>query len=100
MGGIINKMETAIRLAIEGGYKSHFKPSFLLSTDDFIHRLDKFQILLDPLFWQALSKTEDWATNGKDVYDGWAWLRKWHDFIDHLASGGDIETFFKELLIK
>lgn len=56
--------------------------------------------LLDPLFWQALGKamgwgkSDEWFENRKYDY----WQEMWHRFIDHLASGGEPEEFFTNLL--
>lgn len=77
------------------------------------------KVALDPLFWQALGKAEGWrsfydekgmprihTTQGwfpdtKDFgsgYDEMMWQAHWHRFIDHLAEGKDVDSFFKELL--
>lgn len=76
-------------------------------------------ILLDHLFWQALGKQQGW---GKIVCancntDGWTkenecrmcskggigiktedYKYHWHNFIDHIAQGGNIDEFFNNLL--
>ena len=71
-------------------------------------------VLLDPLFWQALGKAMGWddivhigqkgnvlkiINNGHHCEglcrNGWKW--HWHQFISHLAEGKDAESFFKEL---
>lgn len=56
--------------------------------------------LLRPEFWQALGKGLGWE--GSITYiDGKKrehWELQWHRFIDHLASGGDIDSFFNELI--
>lgn len=83
-------MKEAIQKAIEGGYR---QTSFDLS----------YSPLLDPLFWQALGKAMGWEDfEGYDVEGDFSkiegWRNHWHRFIDHLASGGDAESFFKELL--
>jgi len=57
------------------------------------------EFFLDPDFWEALGKTERWASQYADdggEYEGW--LANWHSFLDHLADGKDPESFFKELL--
>lgn len=58
---------------------------------------DIHAIVLDPSFWKALAKVEDWATNGGDIYDGYAWLKKWYGLIDALAEGGTIEEYLETL---
>ncbi len=109
-------METAIKKAIEGGYS---KPPFY--GERFIQRMSERSILLDPLFWQCLGKSLGWRLfdaheiRGNNLrchlcgarYDAIgdclknpirSWLIHWHRFIDHLASGGTPDDFFKELL--
>lgn len=84
------------------------------------------EICLDPLFWKALTfglkldidmeyyhcpKDKD---SGDYIIDGYCkqcgtklepfikttknWLTKWHSFIDHLAEGKDIDSFFSNLI--
>lgn len=87
-------MEIAIIKAHESGYKNW--------------RHSDSMILLDPLFWQALSKAEGWKGkyqhtyldffNTETPYEYPEWLEKWHRFIDHLAKGEDVDSFFEELL--
>jgi hypothetical protein len=43
--------------------------------------------LQDPTFWKALGKARSWQDTG-------AWLFHWHRFIDHIAFGKDVESFF------
>ena len=87
-------METAIKKAIEGGYDGHG-----LTLDSGAVIYDRF--LLDPLFWQCLGKAEGWIdemyeyTNEHDIP---GWHVKWLLFIDHIAEGKDIDSFFNELL--
>ncbi len=62
-----------------------------------------FEILLDTLFWQYLGKALRWGIDEDgNVYgrDGFinVWQSYWHDFIDHLAEGKDIDVFFDELI--
>lgn len=111
-------MEEAIKKAIEAGYigtQVTEKTWSGINTDT----LKKFPqlVLLDPLFWQALQKTQpSWrrkkATNGKEVGKivlrspfGYAldknvewWEYTMHRFIDHLAQGKSADSFFKDLL--
>ena len=67
---------------------------------DFLH------FLLDPEFWKCLGKAMGWkdkivccdySVNCQETMVRKEWLYEWHTFIDHLASGGQIETYFKEL---
>lgn len=95
-------METAIKKAIEGGYQSW------VFGGDTVHapHCNFFSIiLLDPLFWQCLGKAEGWNPVGETVpsWDGGRvlhgeWLSYWHSFINHLAEGKEVESFFNELL--
>lgn len=93
-------IKKAIQLAIEGGYEN----SGWGYEKDF----------LDPSFWQSLGKAKDWKgacghclaptiqtclrymfCEEAEVID--RWKAEWHSLIDHLADGGTIESFFKEL---
>jgi hypothetical protein len=63
------------------------------------YRPGEASVFLDRAFWHALGKARDWDRGvgaGRNVLLS-AWLRKWHDFIDHLATGGTIEAFFERL---
>jgi hypothetical protein len=61
-------METIIRRAIEGGYKNgHIwgveDGNYILKNEngDRYGSISVEQIILDPLFWQALQKSFDWS---------------------------------------
>lgn len=92
-------IEQAIRKAVSGGY---IDPTPSIHTHHFLGTQEV--ILLDPLFWQSLGKAMGWGgyTDGKRTFTiaKMGWLDEWHRFIDHLASNGDPETFFKETLTK
>ncbi len=45
--------------------------------------------LNDPNFWKALEKARSWQDSG-------AWLFHWHRFVDHIAFGKDVDSFFRE----
>lgn len=97
-------MGRAISIAIENGYLT---PPVLVNTD---------MVLLDPLFWQALGKGLGWGetmhrleyfVDGEEKYLYWkgenghqytphiiGWKYYMHRFIDHLAEGKDIDSFF------
>lgn len=95
-------MEQAIKIAIENGWVLNGKAIrkyevieegvmsmvFCEGVQGGIGVAYNFQ-LLDPLFWQALSKSEGY---GKTYQ-----MEIWHRFIDHLAEGKDINSFFEEL---
>jgi len=120
-------MENAIKKSIEGGYSWEQRKNALdtiKATSD---------ILLDPLFWQALGKQQGWGRDyfheddGKtywdfdyhcplcgaietntedgcpedcryDVAEIISWQYEWHNFIDHIAQGGNIDEFFNNLI--
>lgn len=88
-------MEEAIKRAIEGGWK----PKRVV-LDQITMRHE--EILLDPLFWQALGKAEGWKQEGVISSAKMAkkpdWVYQWIKFIEHLAEGKDADSFFKELL--
>jgi len=90
-------MEQAIKKAIEGGYE--YRQSY------------ETHCLLDPRFWQCLGKAEGWQeinygftlqNSHGNRYNHNAGAGEWHfkmlEFIDHLASGKNIESFFTNLI--
>lgn len=117
-------METAIKKAIEGGYKCGFglgdsyPESYKMCRD--------YSAVLDPAFWQALGKAEGWGrlhcTNcgefarpirkkdsdpeywfdccgrKRNLEYGVSYVGQWHRLIDHLAEGKDADSFFADLL--
>ena len=56
--------------------------------------------ILDPLFWQALGKALGWKCmqSMNRGYENSDWAEAWHDYINVLATGGNTEKFWKELL--
>lgn len=68
-----------------------------------VHPMYDYSIWLDPLFWQALGESMGWKTgyyeygSANEAIEMSPWQAKWHRFIDHLASGKDIESFFAPL---
>lgn len=107
-------IEQAIKEAVEkGGYVNN---AYFMLKSETNKRLEANTILLDPLFWQALGKARGWGssfgfirTSDTGEIESWLesdsagtvyqWRYYWHRFIDHLASGGDAELFFKELMV-
>lgn len=96
----MDKVSEAVGKAYEAGYSS----SLYITLE---------VMLLDPLWWQALSKAlrllkytrnDGCAADNPDIQEmpnqGWteSWKHYWHRFIDHLAEGGNTETFFTNLL--
>lgn len=61
--------------------------------------------LMNPDFWEALGKgmklknAYDLSKDSPDFKGSYhlEWLKNWHRFIDHLAEGKSIESFFEEL---
>ncbi len=76
--------------------------------------MHRMEVCGDPTFWQSLclgakliTPTIDRHNSGKfsgpriekvRVTKRETWVYYWHDFIDHLASGGTPDDFFKDLL--
>lgn len=105
-------IEEAIRAAVEDG-KWHIHPSLLsgwmkegLPAPDAVVKM----ALLSPDFWRCLGKAKGWKkTNygftlanhiGNIVYrseGAGEWQFKMHRMIDHLADGGTITSYFKDL---
>ena len=97
-------MKQAIQKAIEGGWdikKSFNVPDNAIPSVEFAVLAEKMwqTVVCDPSFWQCLGKSLGWSierldATGKAVYA----VSEWYDFIDHIADGKDVESFFKELL--
>lgn len=104
--------QQAISLAIEKEYMHEEGHKTKLIPDVGVvgySRVRTFsEVFLDPLFWQALGRALGWQHIvhvhkyvGHSLDKEWtepAWLYHWHRFIDHLASNGDTDTFFQEIL--
>lgn len=120
-------MQQAIQKAIEGGYRNiednyeidGEKLRLYRKKDNATTALLEYEyLLLDPLFWQALGKSLGWESG---QHPHWSftllkeydthiehggisckrlhpWEAQMHRFIDHLAEGKNINSFFKELL--
>ena len=98
-------MEQAIKKAIEGGWQKENRTilkfefghpyTFLWFTKDKKCDMEiiTYKILLDPKFWEALSKAEGWGKGFTPT-----WNEKMHDLVDHLIEGKEIDLFFKGLL--
>lgn len=111
-------MEQAIMKSIEGGWKPF---GSIIVRGGNIESPQKWGVpevmanfyhqptfLLDPLFWQSLYKSTSCFHKNGGPYrhraicqvGQYEWEYKWHQFIDHLAKGEDIESFFISLLKK
>jgi len=98
-------LQQAIEKAIEGGYdcidKTSYDEHYTVRGEDWVQQSD---ILLDPLFWQALGKTQGWGNTPMDFYGSRFELRKrteiehkQHLLLDHINEGKDIESYFAGL---
>ena len=107
----------AIEKAIKGGwnetwYFSHFNNNEVAfgdtgmdSENNPCHYRNKYEILFDPLFWQALfpsdgknySKTTCDNFGNGDINCNPTWLYHQHRLIGRLAEGKSIESFFETL---
>lgn len=68
------------------------------------------EMLLDPLFWQALGKALGWTFDGKfsrfsetmtfGEFEKRHWKTHAHQYFDLVLTGGNTEKFWKELLNK
>lgn len=113
-------IQQTIQKSIEGRYISAYKDVFVeqkQSGDWYFFPKDEnlkalfhcsiHQLLLDPQFWQALGKALGWGDICINCHNSVSscceekynkdWKYYWHKFIDHLADGKDIESFFKTL---
>jgi hypothetical protein len=90
----VNSVQQAIREAAEkGGYRYRSWKVNDLEPNEGYNALRLRALpehLHDPDFWKALATARKW----EDVN---AWRFHWHRFIDHLADGGNVETFFAAL---
>lgn len=72
-----------------------------------------YKMLLDPKAWECCGKSEGWRREcrlcelyrnnqgfhqGECIYSGKNWQTVWHSFIDWIAEGKSIDSFFEELL--
>lgn len=97
-------MEKAIKRAIEGGFSRSNMGEYLIKLPEYA----KNQIWNDPQFWKALARAEKWyfctthTVGGQETrceeIEHDEWVKKWHDFINHLAKDGTPEEFFNNLL--
>lgn len=82
----------AIEIAIDNGYRPPY-------GDENSSWLDA--PVIKPEFWQALGKGMGWKCqeyrHGFCDCEEQPWLQYWHIFIDDLADGGTIESYFKKL---
>ena len=108
-------IQEAVQLAVDGGYNTKRTVCAVRYGWAIPEKVSRYnanqylcEILLDPLFWQALGKGMGWDTEGyyfQQIQEGRYMMRgsnehtyHWHRLIDHLASGKSIEDFFANLL--
>lgn len=110
-------LEETIKKAIEGGYELRRGTNVDVEIGFWFRKNGSATcieyILFDPLFWQCLGKAMGWDKESASRYSSqvspktgiWrgelykdnSWLYHWYQFIDHLAEGGSIESFFLNL---
>lgn len=90
-------IKTFIEKAIAGGWKSPERwHTYVDAVKDTV--FNYHAILLDPLFWQAVGKTEGWPTKYyRPNPQSWPWRDNMHRMIDSLAEGKSIEEFLSTL---
>ena len=105
--------QQAIEDAVKGGWKPYINLSrrdireiigikgkyfhFLGKRNEDFEKIHICEALCDPDFWSALGKARGWRTIQHSDLIGdetVQWKVNWHRFIDHLAEGKDIESFF------
>mgnify|MGYP007071568422 CR=1 FL=1 len=104
-------MEKVIKKAIEGGmggippetevlYQKEGEIIVMKKGNNEV-AISLYAILLDPIFWESLSKNLGYIT-GRSFNIYARHLPQWqgfmHDFIDHIVAKKDIDSFFNELL--
>lgn len=100
-------MKRTIELAVEGGYV--FRDMKIIEDNGRFFRSDgdggylqiqSEQILLDILFWQCLGKSLGWDNWQGEGGGGGSpdWLFNWHRFVDWIAQGKDVDSFFSQII--
>jgi len=93
-------MEQVIKIAIENGWED----GKVIPPSEHSHEYWQLLAIVRPEFWQALGKGLGWTgvaayyMNDPKRTPKELWLFEWHRFIDHLAEGKDIESFFTSLI--
>jgi len=95
-------IKTAIEKAIEGGWYLKSQQFWVLENTSEKGRIDAnmSSIFLDPSFWESLGKSLGWGEIDNELEKSGMrkeWQIKWHRLIDHLSSGKDIASYFKEI---
>lgn len=106
----------AIEKAIEGGWKPHngnVSAKEFIDNKTYLFKSERCLIFLDPFFWQALGKAEEWSIsriywveeinehNDRTEYRIFKrWENEMHSFVDFLVRGFNADEFFKKILTK
>lgn len=118
-------IQSAIQKAVEGGYPEVLQGMPKENIENYVGHTARSnhsvnELILNPLFWQALGKSMGWfrmekvCRNCKEpkplkacqkcgcysyelVEEEALWRHNWHRLIDHLAEGGTIEDYFARL---
>jgi hypothetical protein len=96
----LNNAQDAIQQAIEGGYsyngvvKNFTKNNKQMAIVSLLRRGD--ELMLDPLFWQALGKARGWDPEPEGTPDGGYANNSWESvaldwFLNRLSSGDETE---------
>lgn len=98
MDGVVPQHEP-FNSATQSGWMLHLPPTQGLNLS---RALGLHETFLSKAFWVALGKArgwqEEWADKKLVAMLEERWLYEWHRFIDHLATGGDAESFFASLV--
>jgi hypothetical protein len=107
---VMTHMEQAIADALAQGYEPPLEsiPEAANFSALQISVAMKSDVFLDPAFWQSLGRARNWTTDEDGKYwkgtiAEWKanyWKTHWHDFIDQLAAGEDVENFFASIAAK
>ena len=82
-----------IKLVLKNGYKHQVFNLETMIKDDMLDPDTVNSILLDRNFWIVLSK----GLNQQNDFTKPSWRSYWYRFIDHLAEGKSLESFFESL---
>lgn len=105
----MSNLVKAIGLAIKGGWRKDLDLIRVTKSGKAFFKVEGYfpkqvmpvsDILLDPLFWQALGKALGWPEHNhlKRSYESKSWRGQSFMFFEHLMEGKDAESFFAVLL--
>lgn len=106
-------IQHAIESAIKGGWKSSWKLDNKKVIEDALFvgnyykigssdggrdiRINVYEILLDPSFWQCLGKSEGWFDNCGDDCSTHGTEAHMVEFVRHISRNGSFESYFESL---